>query len=329
MKLIDRRSAALCISACMFAVAPQLGLAQAGSDYPSRLIRIECVNAPGGGLDVIGRLVADRLTRNLHQSVIVENRAGAGGNIASEYVAKSTPDGYTLLETTNNHNVNSFIYKNPGYDPRKDFVAIIQLTEAPSVLVTRTQSPYKTVKDLISAARAQPGKIAYANAGIGQPTYIAGEMLKKAANIDLLNIPYKGGGPANQDVIGGQVPIGMSALPAVTPLIQAGTLRALAVTSEKRWPTLPDVPSIAELGYPKFSHLTWIGMLAPAGTPQAIVNRLNREIAAVLTNADIKERIVGLGAAPVAKSPADFAAMLKEEYDATEKLVAETGMKVD
>jgi tripartite-type tricarboxylate transporter receptor subunit TctC len=328
MKLLQNGLTTACVLACMLG-STQLAFGQAGSDYPGRLIRMVCVNAPGGGLDVIGRLVADRLTRNLHQSVIVENRAGAGGNIASEHVAKSAADGYTVLETTNNHNINSFIYKNPGYDPRKDFAAVIQLTEAPSVLVTRAQSPYQTLKEVLNAARAQPGKIAYGNAGAGQPTHIAGEMFKKAANIDLVQIPYKGGGPANQDVIGGQIPLAMSALPAVTPLIQAGTLRALAVTSEKRWPTLPDVPSIAESGYPNFSHLTWIGILAPAGTPAAIVNRLNREIATVLGNPDMRERIVGLGAAPVGNSPADFAAMLKEEYDVTEKLVAQIGLKVD
>jgi tripartite-type tricarboxylate transporter receptor subunit TctC len=327
MKVLDRALTTVCIFTSVLAAAPQPAVAQ--SEYPTRLIRVICVNAPGGGLDVIGRLVADRMTKNMHQSVIVENRAGAGGNIASEYVARIQADGYTLLETTNNHNINSFIYKSPGYDPRKDFAPVIQLTEAPSVIVTRTQSPYQTIKEVISAARAQPGKIAYANAGAGQPTHIAGEMFKKAAGIDLLQIPYKGGGPANQDVIGGQVPIGMSALPAVTPLIQAGTLRALAVTSEKRWPTLPDVPSIAEIGYPKFSHLTWIGILVPTGTPPAIVSRLNREIAAILTNADMKERIVGLGAAPVGRSPADFAAMLKDEYEVTQKLVAEIGLKVD
>jgi tripartite-type tricarboxylate transporter receptor subunit TctC len=299
------------------------------SDFPAKPLRIVCVNAPGGGLDIIGRLVADRLTKAVSQPVIFENRAGAGGNIASEYVARASADGYTLLETTTNHNLNAFIYRNPGYNPRKDFVAVVQLSEAPSVLVAGSQSPYKSIKDVIAAARAQPGKIAYASGGNGQPTHIAGEMFKKAANIDLLHIPYKGGGPATQDLLGGQVPLAMSALPAVTPHIQAGTLRPLAVTSEKRWPTLPEVPSVAESGYLGYRHMTWIGIVAPSGTPAAVIARLNREIAAALANIEVRQRIVALGAEPVGSSAADFETMLKADYDATAKLVADIGLKVD
>ena len=314
---------------CALALVPQLALAQTAAEFPNKLLRIVCVNAPGGGLDIIGRLVSDRLTKTVSQPVIFENRAGAGGNIASEYVARAPADGYTLLETTTNHNLNAFIYKSAGYNPRKDFVAVIQLTEAPSVLVAGSQTPYRSLKDLIAAARAQPGKIPYASGGNGQPTHIAGEMFKTAASVDLVHVPYKGGGPATQDLVAGQIPVGMSALPSVTPHIQSGTLRALAVTSDKRWPTLPDTPSVAEAGYPGYRHMTWIGILAPTGTPAAVIARLNKEIAAVLANPDLRQRIVALGAEPVAASAADFEAMLRVEYEATAKLVAQIGLKVD
>lgn len=314
--------------AAVFAV-PTPGLAQATTEFPSKLVRVVCVNAPGGGLDIIGRVVADRLTKSVGQSVIVENRAGAGGNIASEYVARAAADGYTLLETTNNHNINAFIYKNPGYNPRRDFVAVTQLTEAPSVIVAGAQTSYRSLRDLIAAARAQPGKIAYASGGSGQPTHIAGEMFKKTASIDLVHVPYKGGGPATLDLVAGQVPVGMSALPSVTPHIQDGKLRALAVTSDKRWPTLPNTPSVAETGYPGYRHMTWIGILAPTGTPAAIVARLNKDIAAVLAIPDVRQRIITLGAEPVVSSAIEFEAMLKAEYEATAKLVTEIGLKVD
>jgi tripartite-type tricarboxylate transporter receptor subunit TctC len=307
---------------------PCAALSQTG-DFPSRVVRVICVTAPGGGLDIIGRLLADRLTRSLNQTVIVENRPGAGGNIASELVARAPADGYTLLETTTNHNLNAFIYKNPGYNARRDFVAVIQLTEAPSVIVAGAQTPYRSLKDLIAAARAQPGKIAYASGGNGQPTHVAGEMFKKVANIDLLHIPYKGGGPATLDLVAGQVPIGMSALPSVATHLQAGTLRPLAVTSPQRWPTLPETPTVAESGYAGYRHMTWIGILAPAGTPAAVVARLNKEIGAALANAEVRQRIVAIGAEPVGASPADFEAMLKTDYEATGKLVAEIGLKVD
>jgi tripartite-type tricarboxylate transporter receptor subunit TctC len=298
-------------------------------EFPARPVRVICVNAPGGGLDIIGRLVSDRLTRGFNQPVIFENRAGAGGNIATEYVARAPADGYTLLETTTNHNLNAFIYKSPGYNARRDFVAVIQLTEAPSVLVAGAQTPYRNLKDLVAAARAQPGRIAYASGGSGQPTHVAGEMFKKAASIDLVHVPYKGGGPATLDLVAGQVPVGMSALPSVTPHIQSGTLRPLAITSPRRWPTLPDTPTVAESGYAGYRHMTWIGILAPAGTPAAIVARLNKEIAAALAHAEVRARIVALGAEPVGASAADFEAMLKADYETTGKLVAEIGLKVD
>ncbi|OGA37398.1 MAG: hypothetical protein A3G24_04085 [Betaproteobacteria bacterium RIFCSPLOWO2_12_FULL_62_13] len=317
------------IAACALAGAPNQALSQPASDYPSKPVQLVIVFAPGGGLDVVGRIVADRLTKNLGRQVIVENRPGAAGNIGTASLAKAAPDGYTLLETTNSFNINPFIYRNPGFDPRKDFVPVVQLTEAPSVFVTQPQSPYRSLQDMVKAARSAPGKLSYSSAGNGSPTHIAAEMFKAAANIDLTHVPYKSAAQSYQDVMGGQLPMGMAALPAVTGHIQASRLRALAVTSEKRWPTLAEVPSIAESGYLKFSHMTWIGVLAPSGTPSPIIARLNREIVAVLANADVRKRIIGMGAAPVGKSSSDFEAMLKAEYEATGKLVSRIGLKVD
>jgi tripartite-type tricarboxylate transporter receptor subunit TctC len=323
-----RRRVALIL--CAFGAITALpAQAQSGTSYPTKPVRFVCVTAPGGGLDVIGRIVADRLSRSFAQTFIVENRPGAGGNIASEYVAKGNNDGYTLLETTVNHHVNSFIYKNPGYNPRKDFVAVVQLTEAPSAVVVNAQSLHRTFKDLLTAARAQPGKIVYGSGGNGQPTHVAMEMFKKAANIDFTHVPYKGGGPATVDLIAGQIPMAMSALPGMSQHLQSGALRVLAVTSEMRWATLPDVPSIAESGYPGYSHMTWIGLLAPAGTPRDIIQRLNAEVAKALAMPEVRQRITAIGAEPVGKSPEQFEAMLKADYEATQKLVAQIGLKVD
>ena len=298
-------------------------------EYPARPIQFVICYAPGGGLDVVGRIVAERLTRNLGRQVVVENRPGAGGNIGTAYAAKATADGYTLLETTNSHNINPLIYRNPGYDPRKDFAAVAQLTEAPSVLVTSPKTPYRTLQDVMSAARAAPGKLVYGSAGNGSPTNIAMEMFKATANIDITHVPYKSAAQSHMDVVGGMIPLAMAALPSAAPNLASGVLRALAITSERRWPTLSEVPTFAEQGYPGFSHMTWIGVFAPAGTPPAIIARLNREIAAVLSNAEARDRISKVGAEPVGRSTSDFETMLKAEYEAVGKLVSRIGLKVD
>jgi tripartite-type tricarboxylate transporter receptor subunit TctC len=312
---------------CMFAWHVLAHAQSAG--FPVRPLRFVVVTAAGGGLDVVGRIVADRLSRNLGQTVIVENRPGAGGNIASEIVARGSNDGYTLLETTTNHNINAFIYKKPGYDPRKDFAAVVQLTEAPSVIVVNAQTPYRSFKELLAVARAQPGKIVYGSGGNGQPTHVAMEMFKRVANLDFTHVPYKGGGPATQDLLAGQIPLAMSALPGITQHLQSGMLRVLAVTSEKRWPTVPDAPSVAESGYPGYSHMTWIGLLVPAGTPRNVIARLNKEIASVLAMPEVRQRIMTIGALPVGKSTAEFEAMLKVDYEMTRKLVTQIGLRVD
>ena len=316
-------------AACVLALASIPAGSQPAADYPAKPILLVICYAPGGGLDVVGRVVADRLSKNLGRQVVVENRPGAGGNIGTASVVKAAADGYTVLETTNSHNINAFIYKNPGYDARKDFVPVVQLTEAPSVIITHPRSPYRSLAELVATARAQPGKLVYGSAGNGSPTNIAMEMFRAASNIDLTHVPYKSAAQANQDVMAGQTPLAMAALPSTITYIQSGMLRALAVTSEKRWPTLADVPSVAESGYPGFSHITWIGIFVPAGTPAAIVARLNREISTALANPEVRERIAAVGATPVGGSPAQFEALLKAEYEATGNLVAKTGLKVD
>ena len=310
-------------------LVPLTAWAQSAPTFPTKPVRLVVVTAPGGGLDVVGRIVADRLSRGLGQPVIVENRPGAGGNIASEYVARGSNDGYTLLETTTNHNLNALIYRNPGYDPRRDFVAVVQLTEAPSVIVVNAQSPYRNLQALLAAVRAAPGKIVYGHGGNGQPTHVAMEAFKNAAKIDLPAVPYKGGGPATVDLLSNQIPLAMSALPGMSQHLQSGALRALAVTSEKRWPTLLEVPSIAESGYPGYRHMTWIGLLAPVGTPREIIARLNTAVAAVLQQPEVRQRITTIGAQPVGASPQAFEAMLRADHDATAKLVAQIGLKVD
>ncbi len=294
--------------------------AQAQGDYPNKPVLLVICFGAGGGLDVIGRIVADRLTKNLNRQVVVENRPGAGGNIGTVSVVKAPADGYTLLETTNSYNINPFLYRNPGYDPRRDFTPVIELTRAPSVIIVPPKSNLRTVKELIAAARAAPGKLVYGSAGNGSPTNIAMELFKSAANVDITHVPYKVATQANQDVMGGQTPLAMAALPSVITQIRGGLLHPVALTSEKRWPSLPEVPTAAEGGVADYSHLTWIGIVAPAGTPTAVVARLNREIAAVLAVPEVRERIAATGAEPVGNSAADFAAVLAAEYESTARL---------
>jgi tripartite-type tricarboxylate transporter receptor subunit TctC len=329
MTAVSRRMVATYLAALLFACVAAEVMAQSPAEYPAKPVQFVICYAPGGGLDVIGRIVAEQLSRNLGRQIVVENRPGAGGNIGTAYVAKAPADGYTLLETTNSHNINPLIYKNAGYDPRKDFVAVAQLTEAPSVIVANPKGPLGSLKEMIAAARATPGKLVYGSAGNGSPTNIAMEMFKAAAGVDITHVPYKSAAQSHVDVMGGQTPLAMAALPSAMSHMQSGALRALAITSEKRWPTMKDVPTVSEAGYPGFIHMTWIGVLAPAGTPAAIVARLNKEIGAVLATEEVRERIARTGAEPVVRSAAEFENMMKAEYETTGKVVAKIGIKVE
>jgi tripartite-type tricarboxylate transporter receptor subunit TctC len=312
------------------AIAAVLPAAVAHSQaFPSKPIRFVVIVAAGGGLDATARLIAARLTPRMGQQVIVENRPGAGGNIAAQYVAHAAPDGYTLLLTSNGHTLNPLIYAAAGYDPHKDFRPVMEITEGPVVLVTHPSTSYRTVKDVVDAARAKPDSLSYAHGGLGLPPHIAMEMFKQAANIQIANIAYKGAGPAVQDAIGGHVPLSMLSLAGATPHIAAGRLRPLASSGATRWPTLPDVPTFKELGYPDVVYLNWQGILAPAGTPPEVVSRLHKEISAVLAEPQVKDTLSGIGAAPVASNPSDFDAMLKADYLVNQKIVTNLKLKIE
>jgi len=225
--------------------------------------------------------------------------------------------------------LNAKIYKDPGYDPRRDFVPVIQLSEGPSVLLTQPGSRFKSIKDVVDAAKAAPGTIAYGSAGFGQPVHIATELFMAAAQIQLLHVPYKGAGPAMQDALGGQIPLVMSSLAGAMPNITAGKLRALAITGDARWPGLPEVPTMAEAGYPGATHWVWLGILAPAGTDPAIVQRLNQVVGAILADPAVRDRFLALGTSPIGGTPEAFAKRLQADYDAVDKIVARTGMKAE
>jgi len=327
MRASNGRKRVLTLVAALLSCTGAAAVAQ--TDYPTKNLQLVIVYAAGGGLDVVGRVMADRLGRNIGRNVVVENRPGAAGNIGTASLVKAPADGYTLLETTNSYNINAFIYRNAGYDPRKDFAPVAQLTAAPSVIIAQPRTALRTVKDLVAAAREQPGKLTYGSAGNGSPTHIAMELFKTAAGIDITHVPYKSAAQASQDAMGGQIPMTMAALPSVIKHIQGSLLHAIAVTTEQRSARIPEVPSIAESGYPGFSHVTWIGVFVPSGTPLAIIARLNKEIVTALAHPDVRERIAAIGADPVGGSPAEFEAMLRAEYEATGKLVQRIGLKVD
>ena len=297
--------------------------------YPTKPVRFIVIVATGGGLDATARFIAAHLAPKLGQPVVVENHTGAGGNIGAQYVARAAPDGYTLLLTSNSHTLNPLIYTAPGYDPQKDFTPVMEITEGPVVLVTQSTSPLKTLKDVVDAARAKPDSLSYAHGGLGLPPHIAMEMFKQAANVEITNVAYKGAGPAVQDVLGGHVPLAMLSLAGATPHIAAGRLRPLAISSARRWPTLPDVPTFAELGYSDVVYLNWQGVFVPVGTSPEIVARLQKDIASVLAEADVKEFLNGIGAAPVTTSPAEFESMLKADYIANQKIVNKLKLKVE
>ena len=307
-----------CACAASAAVAQQ---------YPARAIRIVVPSAPGGGADITARILAPKLSEFLGQQVVVENRAGAGTMIGTEAVARAVPDGYTLLLGISTLAINPAVYRKVSYDALKDLAAISQLVALPNVLVTHPSLPVKTVKELVAFARARPGQINYASAGIGTNPHLSMELFLTMTGLKMVHVPYKGAGPGIVDAVAGHVTVMTPSILSGLPHVRGGRLRALGVTSAKRAGGALDIPTIAEAGVPGYEAVQWFGVLAPAGTPREIVGRLHGEIVRLLRSADIADRLAGDGADPVGSSPEEFAAFLRAETAKWAKVVKEAGIK--
>jgi tripartite-type tricarboxylate transporter receptor subunit TctC len=297
--------------------------------YPSHPVRIVIPLSPGGTTDVPGRMVAQKLSETLGQQFFVENKAGAGGTIGSDFVAKSRPDGYTLLLTASPFVISPHVYKNMPYDALKDFAPVIRIATGPYVLVVHPSLGVKSVKELIALAKKEPGKIDFASSGNGGAQHLVTELFMYMAGIKLNHVPYKGSGPAQQDLMSGIVKVSFVGTPIAIPHVKSGRLNALGVSTAKRSPEMPDVPTIAEAGVPGYEATVWIGMLAPAGTPKEIVAKLNGEIGKLVRTEEMKKLLAPTGMEPDPDTPEQFGAYLKGDYDKWGKVVKESGATVN
>jgi tripartite-type tricarboxylate transporter receptor subunit TctC len=300
----------------------------AAQDYPVRPVRLIIPFPPGGSNDVVGRLIATHLAERLGKQVVVDNRGGAGGVIGTEAVAKSPPDGYTLGIISMAHAVNPWLYK-LSYDPIKDFAPVGLLAKGANVLVVHPSLPVKSVAELVALAKQKPGDLQYASAGIGSFQHLGGELFKLMAGVDILHVPFKGGGPAMVDIVGGHTKVMFSSMVQTVPQIKAGKLRALGTGALERSSVLPDVPTIAEAGVPGYEAVNWWGVVAPTGTSPAIIDKVNREIEAVQQSPDVKKQFDNEGATPVSMKPADFGGFMVSEMSKWEKVVKQGGIKAE
>ncbi len=303
--------------------------ALAADKYPGKPVTVIVPQAAGGANDTIARVVAQKLTEQTGQQFIVDNRPGAGGNVGTAFAARAKPDGYTLMLTADSsYVINPALYKSTGFDPLKDFEPVTPVANAGYVLVANNNFPARNVSELIAAAKAQPGKIMIGSAGNGTLNHLFGEMLGKAAGIQLVHVPYKGASAAVTDLVGGQVQVSVQSLPSSISFIKSGKLKVLGVVNEKRVAALPDVPTIGEtvkgLGY-----TPWYGLFAPAGTPKAVVAQLQAEVTKALDAPDVREKLAGVGAEPYKSSPEQFAAMIRSELPRWAQIVKESGATID
>jgi tripartite-type tricarboxylate transporter receptor subunit TctC len=301
----------------------------AAQDYPAHPVRIVIPLSPGGTTDVPGRMIAQKLSEALGQQFFVENRAGAGGMIGSDFVAKSKPDGYTLLLTASPFVIAPHVYKKMPYNALTDFAPVIRIATGPYVLVVHPARGVHSVKELIALAKQQPGKIDFASSGNGGAQHLVTELFMYMAGIKLNHVPYKGSGPAQQDLIAGVVKVSFVGTPIAIPHMKAGRLNALGVSTAKRSPEMPDVPTIAEAGVPGYEATVWIGMLAPAGTPPEIIAKINGEIGRLVRADEVRKLLAPTGMEPDPDTPGQFAAYLKADYDKWGKVVRESGATVN
>ncbi len=298
--------------------------------YPSKPIRVMVPFLPGGSTDIVARILAQKLEKPLGQPLVVENRGGAGGTIGAAVGAKAAPDGYLLtFGSTSTHVVAPSVYQKLEYDPVKDFAPISLVAVTPYLLAVNPKVEAKNVKELVALMKAQPGKLNYASAGIGSTTHLAMEMLNLAAQTSAVHVPYNGNGPAATALMGGQVEILFGSLPSLLPNAKSGRVRPLAVGTPKRSPSLPDVPTVAESGYPGFDASLWLAFFAPAGTPQAIIDRLQREIVATVQQPDTREALDKAGAEPVTSTPGELAAMIRDGVGKYAAVVKAAGVKAE
>jgi len=298
-----------------------------GQAYPNRPVRIVVPFTAGSATDILARNVGQKLSEMWGQPVLVENRPGAGGTIGANVVAHSPPDGYTLLVHSAAQAVNPYIYDSLPYDTTKDFVEVATLGGQPNVLVVSPAAGYKTVADLIAAAKKSPGALNYGSAGIGSGTHINGEKFKLVAGIDVVHVPYKGTPEALTDTMTGRINYFFSPISAALPNVKEGKLVALGVSTSKRSSALPNVPTLAESGLPGFDYSLWVGMYAPAGTPADVVDKINRDVARALATPEMRERLAALGAEPMVMTPAEFAAFMRAEMADASKVVKAAGIK--
>ena len=323
MTFTRRHAAAVCL------LALAAGPALADTTYPSKPVTVIVPQAPGGANDAIARVIAQKLTETLGQQFIVDNKPGAGGNIGTAAAAKGGKDGYTLMLTVNSaHVINPSLYKNAGFDPVKDFEPVAPVATAGYVLVANNDFPPKNVAEFIAAAKAAPGKYTIASAGNGTLNHLIGEMLGKAAGIDLVHVPYKGASAAVTDLVGGQVQVSVQSLPSSIAFIKGGKLKVLGVVNEKRVAALPDVPTIGET-IKGFGSTPWYGLFAPAGTPKAVVAQLQAAVNKVLDLPDTKEKLAAVGCEPFKGSSEQFAALIKDDLPKWAKIVKDSGATVD
>ena len=306
---------------------PGMAFAQA---YPQKPIRIIVAFAPGGGSDLLARIVAQKLNEAWGQPVVVENKTGAEGNIGMERAAKSTPDGYTLaVMPAGNAVVNPHLFKSLPYDPFKDFAPVTLMANVENVLVVNAELPARNVQELVALAKTKPKGFSYASPGVGSLAHIAGELMKSMTGIDMQHVPYKGIAAAMNDVISGQITLMFSQLSSSLPFIKSGRLRALGVASPRRSQALPDAPTVAEQNLPGFAAVSWYALVAPAGTPKPVINQLQREVSRILREPSIKERLAALGADPVGGTAEELAALMKTESARWSKVIAGAGIKAE
>ena len=318
---------ARCIIAIMMAAVTTAAVAQA---YPTKPIKLVAPSSPGDAPDVIARLVADKLSVVLGQQVVVENKPGAGGVVGSDAVAKAPPDGYTLIMgNAGSHGINAAVYATLPYDIQRDFAPVSQVAVAPNVMVINPSVPASTVAEFIAYAKANPGKLSYASGGNGSSAHMSMELFKSMSGIDIQHVPYKGSSPALTDVVSGQVVAFIGNMPPTVPLIKAGKLRAIAVTTKSRSALMPELPTITEAGLPGFETVAWFGVLAPAGTPPEVVNRLSAEIAKIAKSPEIREKLVAMGAEPVGSTPEEFKAVIDRDIAKWKPLAQRVGIKID